>query len=160
MPIARTAAVLALTLSLSPALRAADSGDDFLGYWRTAQGDAVIQLQRCAIYHGGPPTGLCGVIVWESEVGKPNRTSPVDCNRKIFEAARYDNGVWKDGWAFDTRKRKAYNAKLRLKDGHVHVRAYVGSEVNGETEIFTRVTEVPTGCEGVQPGSALVGGGM
>jgi hypothetical protein len=31
MPIARTAAVLALTLSLSPVLRAADSGDDFLG---------------------------------------------------------------------------------------------------------------------------------
>ena len=37
MPIARTAAVLALTLSLSPVLRAADSGDDFLGTWRTAQ---------------------------------------------------------------------------------------------------------------------------
>jgi uncharacterized protein (DUF2147 family) len=129
------------------AVQAQDGGDDFVGYWKTAQGEGIVQLQRCPLYKNAPPTALCGVVVWDAEVSNPKRSTSLDCNRQVFEASKFEGGVWKDGWAFDTRKRKFYSARLRMKGGNLHVRAYVGSEINGETEIFTRVAEVPSGCE-------------
>ncbi|MDR7151836.1 uncharacterized protein (DUF2147 family) [Hydrogenophaga palleronii] len=140
------------------AAQAQDKADDFTGYWMTAQRDGVVQLARCPLYKNAPPTGLCGVIVWDAEVDNPTRSASLDCNRKVFEAAKFDAGVWKDGWAFDTRKRKFYSTKLRLKGGNLHVRAYVGSEINGETEVFSRVAEVPTGCQDLKPESMSITG--
>lgn len=86
------------------------------------------------------------------------RTAALDCNRKVFEAARFDGTAWKDGWAFDTRSKKFYQARLKLKDGQLHVRVFVGSEINGQTEVFTRVAAVPPGCEGHQPESTTMRG--
>lgn len=138
--------------------QAQDNGDDFVGYWKTAHGEGIVQLQRCPLYKNAPLTALCGVIVWDAEVNNPQRSTSLDCNRKVFEASKFDGGVWREGWAFDTRKRKFYSAKLRLKGGNLHVRAYVGSEINGETEIFTRVAEVPPGCADRKPESISVNG--
>jgi uncharacterized protein (DUF2147 family) len=134
------------------------AGDDFLGYWKTPEGDGIVQLKRCALYRDAQPTALCGFVVWDSDVANPNRTIPLACNRKVFEAAKFDDGVWKDGWAFDTRRKKFFSVKLRLKDDHLLVRSYVGSEMNGETEMFTRVTTVPAGCEGLAPEPTKVKG--
>lgn len=150
---ARIAALLAVSVTL-PAT--ADEADGFIGYWKTQQGDGIVQLQRCALYKNAPLTALCGTVVWDAEVDNPRRTTALDCNRKVFEANRLDNGAWKGGWAFDTRKKRFYSATLRLRDGQLHVRAFVGSEVNGETEVFQRVTEVPKGCEGRTPESTSV----
>lgn len=132
--------------------------DEFLGYWKTPEGDGIVQLKRCALYRDAQPTALCGVVVWDSDAANPNRTIPLACNRKVFEAAKFDDGVWKDGWAFDTRRKKFFSVKLRLKDDNLHVRAFVGSEMNGDTEIFTRVTTVPAGCEGRMPEPTKVKG--
>lgn len=144
--------------SAMAAAQAQDKADDFTGYWITAQRDGVVQLSRCPLYKDAPPTGLCGVIVWDVEVDNPKRSQALDCNRKVFEATKFDNGVWKDGWAFDTRTRKFHSVKLRLKDGNLHVRAYVGSEINGLTEVFTRVDSVPRGCELRVPDATSVRG--
>lgn len=141
-----TAAVLASAGMAGPAW-AQDGADEFAGYWKTAEGDGIVQLKRCPLFKNAPPTALCGVVVWDAEVNNPTRKSALDCNRKVFEASKFDGTAWSEGWAFDTRKRKFYSAKLRLKGGYLHMRAYVGSEVNGETEIFSRVAEVPPGCE-------------
>lgn len=141
-----TAAMLAAAGMAGPAW-AQEGADEFVGYWKTAEGDGIVQLKRCPLFKNAPPTALCGVVVWDAEVSNPTRKSALDCNRKVFEASKFDGTAWSEGWAFDTRKRKFYSAKLRLKGGYLHMRAYVGTEVNGETEIFTRVAEVPSGCE-------------
>ena len=138
--------------------QAQDSGDGFVGHWMTAQGEGIVRLERCPLYKNAPPTALCGVIVWDAEVDNPQRSTSLDCNRKVFEASKFEGGVWTNGWAFDTRKRKFYSAKLRMKGGNLHVRAYVGSEINGETEVFTRVADVPPGCEDRKPESTSVTG--
>lgn len=141
------AAALLTAASMGSHAAAQDGADEFVGYWKTAEGDGIVQLARCPLFKNAPPTALCGVVVWDAEVNNSARKSALDCNRKVFEASKFDGTAWSEGWAFDTRKRKFYSAKLRLKGGYLHVRAYVGSEVNGETEIFTRVAEVPPGCE-------------
>lgn len=150
-------AALAVGAAMGSA-QAQDKADDFTGYWMTAQRDGVVQLTRCPLYKDAPPTGLCGVIVWDPEVDNPKRSQALDCNRKVFEATRFDAGVWKDGWAFDTRTRKFHSARLRLKGGQLHMRAYVGSEINGVTEVFTRVDAPPRGCEQRSPDPTSVKG--
>ncbi|MFC3685583.1 DUF2147 domain-containing protein [Hydrogenophaga luteola] len=137
---------------------AQDKGDDFVGYWITAQGDGIVELKRCSLFKDAPPTALCGEIVWDREVENPNRSVALDCNRKVFQATKFNAGVWTEGWAFDTRTRKFHSIKLRLKDGNLHARAYVGSEVNGATEVFTRVDTVPRGCEQRAPDPTSVKG--
>lgn len=141
-----TAALLAAA-GMTGTAWAQDGADEFVGYWKTAEGDGIVQLKRWPLFKNAPPTALCGVVVWDAEANNPARKTALDCNRKVFEASKFDGTAWSEGWAFDTRKRKFYSAKLRLKGGYLHVGAYVGSEVNGETEIFTRVSELPPGCE-------------
>lgn len=158
MNILKTLTTIVCMLLVPTLVWAEDSRDEFIGYWKTAEGDGIVQLQRCALYRNAPLSALCGVIVWDIEVDNAQRSSPLDCNRKVFEAARFDGGVWQGGWAFDTRKKKFYNAKLRLKGGDLQVRVYVGTEVNGETLMFSRVDEVPTGCEGRKPEATSVKG--
>jgi uncharacterized protein (DUF2147 family) len=129
------------------------NADSFVGYWITGEKDAIVELKRCSLFKNAPPTGLCGTIVWDVHHNNPNRTNPLDCNRQVFQATKYDKEAWIDGWAFDTRVKKFYNAKLRLKDGNLHVRAFVGNEMNGQTEIFRRVDVLPSGCENIKPES-------
>ncbi|HCE90967.1 MAG TPA: DUF2147 domain-containing protein [Acidovorax sp.] len=157
MPLKIWCAAVVMGVSLGTA-RAQGSADDFVGYWKTAQGDGIVQLKRCPLYKNAPPTALCGVIVWDAEVDNPQRNVSLDCNRKVFEASKFDGAAWTDGWAFDTRKRKFYTARLRMKGENLHLRAYVGSEINGETEVFTRVAQVPGGCEERQPEATSVKG--
>jgi len=135
-----------------------NGSDDFVGFWATPKHDGVVKLEKCALFRDAPATALCGTIVWDDQLSNPNRTTPSDCNRKIFEADKYESGVWDRAWAFDTTRKKFFNAKLRVKDDKLVVRVFVGSEVNGETMIFTRVAAPPAGCEGRSPESTSVTG--
>ena len=57
---------------------------------------------------------------------------------------RYDGEAWRDGWVFDPRDGKKYKGALRVKSGEVHLRAFVGAEILGQTERFARVAELPS----------------
>jgi uncharacterized protein (DUF2147 family) len=126
----------------------AQNADDFVGNWLTPAKDGIVRLERCSIGKGLPITALCGTVVWDAGVDDPKRTIPLDCNRKVAEYAKFESGVWTRGWVFDTRINKVYNSKLRIKDGNLHARAFLANEMYGETEVWTRVTTVPSGCGG------------
>lgn len=127
-------AVMLLTLALPlPALTAGP--DDAQGLWLTAEKDAVIDFKPCP----DRVTALCGRIVWDKDAGQPNDT----CGVQIARLERYDNDVWRDGWIFDPRDDKKYKGALRVKSHTLHVRAYIGTEILGQTEQFTRVSALP-----------------
>jgi uncharacterized protein (DUF2147 family) len=113
----------------------AAGADDAKGLWLTAQKDAVIEFAPCA----ATPTALCGRIVWDKDAGTPADT----CGVVIAQLERYDNGAWRDGWVYDPRDKKKYKGAVRVKGGELHIRAFVGVEVLGQTEQFTRVTALP-----------------
>ena len=56
---------------------------------------------------------------------------------------------WRQGWVHDPRDKKNYKGAIRVKhDGKVlAVRAYIGTEMLGETEEMTRTDTVPSGCK-------------
>ncbi|HEY8880364.1 MAG TPA: DUF2147 domain-containing protein [Roseateles sp.] len=123
-------------LALGPALPAFAAGqEDAKGLWLTAEKDAVIEFKACA----DKPAALCGHIVWDKDAGKSNDT----CGVQIARLERYENEAWRDGWVFDPRDGKKYKGALRVKSGDVHLRAYVGTEILGQTEQLKRVPALP-----------------
>ncbi|AVS80352.1 DUF2147 domain-containing protein [Paracidovorax avenae] len=121
-----------LSAILSPA-RAAP--DDAKGLWMTAEKDAVLEFKPCA----DAPSALCGQVVWDKDAGQPRDT----CGTQIARLERYDNDAWRDGWVYDPRDSRKYKGALRVKSGELQVRAFVGTELLGQTERLQRVAEIP-----------------
>lgn len=113
----------------------AASPDDARGRWLTSEKDGVIEFKAC----DDKPAALCGRIVWDKDAGGPKD----NCGLLVAQFARFDNDAWREGWVFDPRDNKKYKGVLRVKDGGIHLRAYVGSEVLGQTEQMTRVDQLP-----------------
>ncbi|MDH0863938.1 DUF2147 domain-containing protein [Mitsuaria sp. GD03876] len=126
-------AALVAALIQTPAFAAGP--DDAKGLWLSADGGAVIEFKPCADKAGA----LCGRIVWDKDAGKANDT----CGVQIAQLERYDNEAWRDGWVFDPRDRKKYKGALRVKGGDLYVRAFIGTEILGQTEQMKRVAELP-----------------
>ncbi|HSI50622.1 MAG TPA: DUF2147 domain-containing protein [Ideonella sp.] len=105
------------------------------GLWMTAEKDAVIEFKPCA----EPAGALCGRIVWDKDAGTPADT----CGVLIAQLARYDNEAWRDGWVYDPRDKKKYKGAVRVKSGDLAIRAFVGVEVLGQTELLKRVAALP-----------------
>ncbi|SEL86525.1 Uncharacterized conserved protein, DUF2147 family [Roseateles sp. YR242] len=124
----------ALVLLLCPPTWAA-SPEDAKGLWLSADGGAVIEFKPCA----DKPTALCGRIVWDKDAGKPADT----CGVQIAQLDKYENDAWRDGWVYDPRDKKKYKGALRVKSGDLYIRAYIGTEILGQTEQMRRVTELP-----------------
>ncbi len=109
--------------------------EDAKGLWLTAEKDAVLEFKACS----DKPASLCGHIVWEKDADKPDST----CGLQISKMERFANDAWRDGWLYDPRDKKKYKGVLRVKDGDLHVRAFVGAEVLGQTEQMTRTQTLP-----------------
>jgi len=105
------------------------------GLWMTAEKDAVIEFKPCADQAGA----LCGRIVWDKDAGTPADT----CGVQIAQLARYENEAWRDGWVYDPRDKKKYKGVVRIKSGDLAIRAFVGVEVLGQTELLKRVAALP-----------------
>ncbi|MDE2429509.1 MAG: DUF2147 domain-containing protein [Burkholderiales bacterium] len=120
----------------------AKSQTDAQGFWLSADKAAVIEFKECTDAAGS----ICGKIVWDKDAG----TSKDACGVLIAKLARYDNDAWKNGWVFDPRTGKYYKGTVRVKGEKNEIlamRAFIGTELLGETEEMTRVSSVQPGCK-------------
>ncbi|OWQ90157.1 hypothetical protein CDN98_03990 [Roseateles terrae] len=113
----------------------ATTPEDAKGLWLSADGGAVIEFKPCA----DKASALCGRIVWDKDAGTPADT----CGVQIAQLDRFENDAWRDGWVYDPRDRKKYKGALRIKNGDLFIRAYIGTEILGQTEQMRRVTALP-----------------
>lgn len=133
-------AALALCIgTAASAQSAAPPADPAVGLWMAAQKDGVVEFKPCA----DEASALCGTVVWDKDAapGKPG-----DCGLRIVKLRRKEDGVWRDGWVLDPREKKNYKGALRIKGSVLALRAYIGTELLGQTEEFTRVDAIPSGC--------------
>jgi len=121
---------------------------DVHGLWLTAEKDAVIAFAPCE----DRPQALCAQVVWDKDAGTPKDT----CGVKVVRLERFAADAWRDGWAFDPRDGKKYKATVRLRDGVLLLRAFVGVEVLGQTERLSRVAQLPGQpvCQPAKPAGA------
>jgi len=128
--------LLMLSMWTTP-LFAADASDA-RGLWLTDDGEAVVEFKGCP----EAPTALCGRIVSSSDAGQPDSA----CGTEIARFTSYRDDAWRDGWAFDPRDNKKYKATLRISNGELNMRAYIGAEMFGQTERMrkpSKLSELP-----------------
>jgi uncharacterized protein (DUF2147 family) len=123
-----------LALTTSTCARAA-SPDDVKGLWPSSDGDAVIEFEPCP----EAQTALCGTIVWDKDAG----TSADSCGIRIAKLQTYDDGAWRNGWVYDPRNNKHYKGAVRADGETIAIRAFIGTEILGETETLSRVHTLP-----------------
>ena len=114
----------------------ASSPDDAKGLWMTTEKDAVLEFKPCP----DKSTALCGRVVWDKDAGKASDT----CGLQIAQLERYENEAWRDGWVYDPRDSKKYKGALRVKSGELHIRAFLGTEILGQTERLQRIAALPS----------------
>lgn len=126
---------LSLALVCSTSGYAAAGPQEAKGLWLTSEKDAVVKVDDCA----DKPGALCGKVVWVKDVASTTN----DCGVQIMQLERFDQQAWRDGWVFDPRDYKKYKGVVRVKEGILNVRAFVGTEILGKTEQFERIASLP-----------------
>ena len=132
----------AALLALAAAGARADGPQDVAGLWLSADKDAVIEMKAC----DEDGSTMCGTIVWDKDALPASGKSTNDCGKRIAKLKKFDDGAWRDGWVHDPRDNKTYKGVVRVKDGRLNIRAFLGVEVLGQTEELTHTDTLPAGC--------------
>lgn len=128
--------------------------DGVEGVWYDDTGKGAVELHRC-----GP--SLCGHIVWlrnpKDRTGQPltdalnpattRRNRPICGLQVIGRLAEQSNGIWDNGWIYDPKTGKAYDAMVRLKSPtKLVVTGYLGVKFLSESFIWRRAPENIARC--------------
>ncbi|KAE8753835.1 DUF2147 domain-containing protein [Paraburkholderia madseniana] len=127
--------LIPLVATTTLTLAHASGPDEAKGLWRSADGNAVIEFKPCA----DEASSLCGTVVWDKDAG----TSADTCGVRIAKLKHYDDDAWRDGWVYDPRTKKRYKGAVRVNGSGLAVRAFIGTEILGETEQLTREQSLP-----------------
>ncbi len=140
-----------LTLSFaftSSSIFASDNNPDaILGFWKTGEGNAVVQIYK-------QEDRYFGKIVWLKEPNDPATGKPkVDVknedpklkgrpvmgmiNLRDFKFAKAN--LWEDGKIYDPKSGEDYSSKITFIDANtIEVRGYVGISMFGRTDTWKR----------------------
>ncbi|MEM7499293.1 MAG: DUF2147 domain-containing protein [Pseudomonadota bacterium] len=143
-PIAIALAAAALFGAAQPVTSATDPA---FGYWRTANGNAIVEIASCT-------SGACGEMVWidrpVDDAGAPRRDSegrPLCGLQLVSGLKRAGEGVWEEGEIVDPRNGRVYAAEISVvENDKLNVRGYVLSSVFGASQIWTRAQGDRGGC--------------
>lgn len=133
-------------LGVGTPARAADL-EGFGGHWVT-QDQSIVEVKSCP-----DARSLCAYLVQAREYGLDDRNPDPElrkrpiCGLPILELKRFSDGVWRDGRVYDPEAGKTYKAALRMREGKLFLRAFIGTEVFGETETWTRAVDFTTPCK-------------
>jgi uncharacterized protein (DUF2147 family) len=127
------------------ALLSPPSWAGIMGTWRTADGDARVEVYRCGDV-------ACGRIAWMRAPLKDGKPRVDEKNPKpelrglpvqglvILHGFREEKPrVWTGGRLYDPKSGNDYRGRLTLLDeNHLRLRGYVGVSLFGRSETWTR----------------------
>jgi len=139
-------ALLLLFLGISK-VSLANNPDAILGFWKTGEGSAVVQIYK-------QDDQYFGKIVWLKDPNDPKTNKPkVDfknedpklkgrpvmgmINLREFKFVKENH--WEDGKIYDPKSGEDYSCKITSKDVNtIEVRGYVGIAMFGRTDTWKR----------------------
>jgi len=136
-------------LCVSGMVSAQADADRIIGVWLSQDKDGKIEIYKTASYT------YCGKMVWtkrgfyeadgktlRTDIHHPNpaqRTRPLK-NLVLLSDFVYRDGHWEDGTIYDPRSGKTYKCHMKLEEGNLHIRGYIGISLIGKTTRWTRST--------------------
>lgn len=125
----------------------ASNPGDILGYWKTGDGKAIIQIYQ-------KEDKFFGKIVWLAEPKDPETGQPKKDTKNEKEALRSrsimgmenlsgfkyaEKGVWDNGEIYDPKSGETYSCTIKMPDHNtLEVRGYVGISLFGRTDTWKR----------------------
>lgn len=119
--------------------------DTPVGYWRTEEGKAKVQVYECGSH------AICGKIIELKEPINPATNKPkVDPDGKpmismeIMKNFKHTAGQeWDGGTIYDPKEGKEYSATFELQEGGntMNLRGYVLISLIGKTQTWTRIDQ-------------------
>lgn len=116
-----------------------------IGYWRTEDGKAKVEIYAC-----GEKT-ICGKIIALKEPNDPKTGKPkVDPKGKamlgmeiIKNLKNTESAEWEDGKIYDPKEGETYSAQLTLEESGnvIKLRGYVLTPLFGRSQTWQRVTK-------------------
>ena len=138
---------ISMTFIASTVIAQDSTPDAILGFWKTGEGNAVVQIYK-------QEDRFFGKIVWLKDPNDPATGKPkVDqknedpklkgrpilgmINLRDFKFAKAKH--WEDGKIYDPKSGEDYSSKITLIDQNtIEVRGYVGISMFGRTDTWKR----------------------
>lgn len=132
------------------------------GVWIDHTGDGAVEIYVC----NDRADRLCGRIVWLKEplnaqgVPKFDRHNPNEAQQRrpicglpvIGNLAKVEGGEFDQGWIYDPKVGKAYDAAMKLEQpNRLVVTGYLGMRMLGKSFVWTRAAADQPRCEGAPP---------
>lgn len=136
---------------VTPLFAQTNDADRLLGVWQTAEKDGKIELYKSGAMYAGKL--IWGADMFErdgktrdaaqskKDVNNPDpalQKRPLQ-NLVILTGFTYRDGIWDGGSIYDPESGKTYRCTMKLKNGKLDIRGYVGLSLFGKTVTWSRV---------------------
>lgn len=126
----------------------AQDADKLQGVWQPSDGRSMLKIDKIG-------SKFYGRVVWLKEANDADGNPRTDVNNpdeklrstplkgyRVLKDFTYnsDEKIWDGGTIYDPKNGTTYNCKIEMKnDNQIEVRGYVGTEMFGRTDVWTRL---------------------
>ncbi|MFW0717532.1 DUF2147 domain-containing protein [Pedobacter sp. N23S346] len=132
-------------LSIFNAMAQNASSDKILGIWMSQEKDGKIEIYKS-------DNKYFGKLIWGKTMYEADgSTSKKDVKNKdeklrsrnlkdllMLKNFKYNDGVWDNGEIYDPYSGKTYSCTMKISDGKLNIRGYIGISLLGRTAIWER----------------------
>ena len=121
------------------------NGDKILGKWETAEKDGIFMIyKKNGKYHGKMLYGKSmknkdGTLKKDTKNPNTKMKSRTWKGGTFLHNFTFEDGEYTGGKVYDFRSGKSYNAILKIRNGLLEVRGYVGFSLFGQTVKWHRI---------------------
>ncbi len=140
---------LIFTLILSSSFSQASGAGEILGFWLSEEKDGIIKIEKESDNYFGhlvwikPPEGKTVDQLTDKDNPDDKLKERKLLGIKLLDGFEYDDGSWSGGTIYDPKSGKTYSAKMKLEDGKLNLRGYVGISLFGRTSVWSSVKDLP-----------------
>lgn len=134
---------------------AASAGPREAGIWYDDTGKGAVEIFECGT------NNLCGRIVWLKDPlnakgealtdgynPNPNLRTRTICGLQILGGlARQSDGTWDEGWVYDPKVGKSYDAAIELSGRNLVLTGYKGVRLLSKSFTWTKAPETLPKCD-------------
>ena len=124
------------------------NSDAVVGTWLTASGKAKVTIYKVGSKYNGKISWLKNPN-YEDGTTKRDKNNP-DKNRQsdpllgllMLKDFEFDEDEWENGTIYDPENGKTYSCTMKMRDGKLDLRGYIGISLIGRTQTWFRVADI------------------
>lgn len=123
----------------------AQKTEDLKGIWLNEQKDIRLEIYEKDHKFYGRIIGGNGIYETDGKTIKQDKKNPSASQQSrsmfnliILSDYSYNDGEWTGGTIYDPKSGKTYKGKMKLVQGRLEIRGYLGSPMFGKTATWTR----------------------